>query len=171
MLRSAQSSATSIESIDLEQAETPAVWTTLHAVNDANGWAAGERKMFKLQQPTPVDGFQYRLLILATNSPGAPTECEVGENGTDAWRGRHRCNQRALHWGGWMQWMYTHAWHHGLQVGGAPVGAPVVAEWELFRCDDHYEQQQRWQQLQHTEATDAWQVINMARPEDRKFLL
>ena len=85
------------------------MWTTLNEGN-ANVWAAGERKMFALGQPSSLDGFQYRLLLLATgaSSGAVPAQCAAGQNGTEAWRGRHRCNQhaRAHAWPEWVQWMY-----------------------------------------------------------------
>ena len=91
----------------VEHVESPSMWATLHEGN-ADGWVAGERKMFELEEPSSLAGFQYRLLLLATgaSSPEAPAQCAAGENGTEAWRGRHRCNQHALAWAEWMQWMY-----------------------------------------------------------------
>lgn len=64
-----------------------------------------------------------------------------------------------------------HAWHHGSQPGGAPEGAPVVAEWELIRCGDHHESQHRQQQNQrHGDQNDAGRrLLEVARPEDCEF--
>jgi hypothetical protein len=153
-------------------------WTTLHTVDTAihpdgvaHGWVAGERKIFELAEPSSLDGFKYRLSLLAgTNSAGK--ECAAGENGTEAWRGRHRCNQRDLAWTEWVHWMYVHAWHHGLQTGGAPERAPVLAEWELIHCDherheSHHKQQRTQWQWQDPNGAG---YVEVATSEDRKSL-
>ena len=172
---SAEPAGTSVKHI---YAESPSSWITLQTVNAAvhpdgvaNTWVAGERKVFKLEEPSSLDGFQYRLLLLATGSSGTEKECAAGENGTEAWRGRHRCKQRVLAWTEWMQWLYMHAWHHDFRTGGVPDGAPVLAEWELIRCDrsDHHDSHNRQLTERQCDANDAG-YVEVATSEDCKSL-
>jgi len=112
-------------------------WVVLHGVDGSEGvaqWTAGERKSFELpEQPAAGAGHQFRLLVLETGTAG---ECASGANGTEVWRGRHRCNQQAgaSGWREWLGWARDHAWHHGLPAGDAPERAPVLAGLELLGC-------------------------------------
>ena len=111
-------------------------WVAMHSVDEPGlaQWTAGERKSFEFPDPSVAGAaFRFRLLVLETGGAG---ECASGANGTDVWRGRHSCNQKAGVSGWWerLGWVRDHAWHHGWPAGGAPDRTPVLAGLELLGC-------------------------------------
>ena len=92
-------------------------WSVLHEGSQAS-WIAGETREFQLASPASVD--QVQLNILATVADRAV--CAPGANGTEAYRGRHRCAQDT-----WWDW---------LSRGGAGDARPVIAGLSFVRCPD-----------------------------------